>query len=185
MNKFTIPAILVVTVLVAGVFAFMPVEKASTVHTTLGTTTQSTTLIANQFSEFASAYTNSTAGPTATAGTSLAGNLTATCGEDFAGLVYWTVTNTTMLAAQATFSSTFTIVSDGIDDGAGDNDMQVVLSTNGTQTASGVVFIDGAAPRPNFIIGFDTLGTQDIGEMQITVQCINGGTPIAQRVAPE
>jgi len=33
MNKFTIPSILVATVLVAGMFAFMPVEQASTVHT--------------------------------------------------------------------------------------------------------------------------------------------------------
>jgi len=37
MNKLTIPAILVATVMVAGIFAFMPVEQASTVHTT-GTT---------------------------------------------------------------------------------------------------------------------------------------------------
>ena len=36
MNKLTIPAILVATVMVAGIFAFMPVEQASTVHTTLG-----------------------------------------------------------------------------------------------------------------------------------------------------
>jgi len=34
MNKLTIPAILAATVLVAGIFAFMPVEQASTVHTT-------------------------------------------------------------------------------------------------------------------------------------------------------
>ena len=34
MKKFAIPAILVATVMVAGVFAFMPVEQASTVHTT-------------------------------------------------------------------------------------------------------------------------------------------------------
>ena len=32
MNKLTIPTILVATVMVAGMFAFMPVEKASTVH---------------------------------------------------------------------------------------------------------------------------------------------------------
>ena len=32
MNKLTIPAILVATVMVAGIFAFMPVEQASTVH---------------------------------------------------------------------------------------------------------------------------------------------------------
>ena len=35
MNKLTMPAILVATVMVAGVFAFMPVEQASTVHTTI------------------------------------------------------------------------------------------------------------------------------------------------------
>ena len=32
MNKIAIPAILVATVMVAGMFAFMPVEQASTVH---------------------------------------------------------------------------------------------------------------------------------------------------------
>jgi len=34
MNKLTIPAILAATVMVAGIFAFMPVEQASTVHAT-------------------------------------------------------------------------------------------------------------------------------------------------------
>jgi len=33
-NKLAIPAILVATVMVAGMFAFMPVEDAATVHTT-------------------------------------------------------------------------------------------------------------------------------------------------------
>jgi len=33
MNKLTIPAILAATIMVAGIFAFMPVEQASTVHT--------------------------------------------------------------------------------------------------------------------------------------------------------
>jgi len=35
MNKLTIPTILVATVMVAGMFAFIPVEKATTVHTTI------------------------------------------------------------------------------------------------------------------------------------------------------
>ena len=35
MNKLVIPAILVATVMVAGIFAFMPVQQASTVHTTI------------------------------------------------------------------------------------------------------------------------------------------------------
>jgi len=44
MNKLTIPAILAATVLVAGIFAFMPVEQASTVHTTLATSADNTAL---------------------------------------------------------------------------------------------------------------------------------------------
>ena len=35
MNKIAIPALLVATVMVAGMFAFAPVEQASTVHTTI------------------------------------------------------------------------------------------------------------------------------------------------------
>ena len=35
MNKYVIPAILAATVLVAGMFALMPVQKASTVHTAI------------------------------------------------------------------------------------------------------------------------------------------------------
>jgi len=38
MNKLTIPSILVATVMVAGIFAFMPVEQASTVHDTIQAT---------------------------------------------------------------------------------------------------------------------------------------------------
>ena len=35
MNRLVIPSILAITVLVAGIFALMPVEKASTVHTSI------------------------------------------------------------------------------------------------------------------------------------------------------
>jgi len=44
LNKFLIPAALVATVIIAGIFAFMPVEKASTVHGTLATSTSITSL---------------------------------------------------------------------------------------------------------------------------------------------
>ena len=37
MNKYVIPAILGVVVLVAAAFAFAPVEKAATVHTSINT----------------------------------------------------------------------------------------------------------------------------------------------------
>ncbi len=44
MKKIAIPAILAATVLVAGMFALMPVQKASTVHTTILSSVKSTTL---------------------------------------------------------------------------------------------------------------------------------------------
>ena len=51
MNKFTIPAILAVIIFVAGIFAFVPIDEASTVHTTLqssaSATTQTSTLQGN------------------------------------------------------------------------------------------------------------------------------------------
>ena len=49
MNKLAIPAILVATVLVAGIFAFSPVEQASTVHTDIIAQTQSTVVSAGPF----------------------------------------------------------------------------------------------------------------------------------------
>lgn len=44
LNKILIPAALLATVIIAGIFAFMPVEKASTVHSTLATSSSITTL---------------------------------------------------------------------------------------------------------------------------------------------
>jgi len=40
MNKLAIPAILAIIVIIAGIFAFSPVEKAATVHTTIQNTQQ-------------------------------------------------------------------------------------------------------------------------------------------------
>lgn len=42
MNRLVIPSILAATVLVAGFVAFMPVEKASTVHTTIAANVEDT-----------------------------------------------------------------------------------------------------------------------------------------------
>jgi len=37
MNKAVIPTLLIATVMIAGIFAFSPIEEASTVHTTIAT----------------------------------------------------------------------------------------------------------------------------------------------------
>jgi len=44
LNKILIPIALLATVVIAGTFAFMPVEKASTVHSTLATSSSITSL---------------------------------------------------------------------------------------------------------------------------------------------
>lgn len=46
MNRILIPSILLVTVLVAGFFAFAPVEKVSTVHTTIADNIEKKTQVA-------------------------------------------------------------------------------------------------------------------------------------------
>ena len=51
LNKILIPAALLATVVIAGIFAFMPVEKASTVHGNLATSTSITTLSDSVVSE--------------------------------------------------------------------------------------------------------------------------------------
>lgn len=48
LNKFLIPAALIATVIIAGIFAFMPVEKASTVHGTLATASSLTSTTADE-----------------------------------------------------------------------------------------------------------------------------------------
>jgi len=40
MNKVVIPTLLIATVMIAGIFAFMPVNEASTVHTTIFASTR-------------------------------------------------------------------------------------------------------------------------------------------------
>jgi len=45
LNKIVIPAILSVIVLIAGIFAFMPIDKAATVHTTIQANTDQTQVV--------------------------------------------------------------------------------------------------------------------------------------------
>ena len=61
MNKLTIPAILAATVMVAGMFAFMPVEQASTVHTS-STTNLSTAAVVISSNTVDSSFTASNSG---------------------------------------------------------------------------------------------------------------------------
>jgi len=55
MNKITIPALLLGVVMIAGAFAFMPVQEASTVHTSAATLTQQSVKVSENSKAQASA----------------------------------------------------------------------------------------------------------------------------------
>ena len=149
MNKFVIPAILVSITLVAGIFAFMPVEKASTVHTTIQGT---------QLSEIDTVLD-----------LDLKTNATATCGAGNTGLVHFVITNDTILGTSTT---SVTVDTDG---GGGAAGIIIELSENAT-SVSGTIGLD-AGQTANF--GFDAGGTQSPGDAFITVICQTDGNAVA------
>ena len=55
MNKLAIPSLLLGVIMVAGAFAFMPVQEASTVHTTIQGTQQTTHAVTSLFTTAAAA----------------------------------------------------------------------------------------------------------------------------------
>ena len=165
-NKFTIPAILVVTVFVAGIFAFMPVEKASTVHTTLGTTTQSTNILNAQLNNIKS-----------TVQTNLQANATANCGTAGGGfLVYWTFTNVTL--ADLTTGGIATAL--GIQNSTGTgSDIAITLILANNTSVSGV---HGGLSGETIVFTGNSTGLksqqtfEDTGDLTITVVCRSGST---------
>ena len=166
MNKFTIPAILVVTVLVAGVFAFMPVEKASTVHTTLGSATQSTDIKNAQLNNVKTTFQ-----------TNMQNNASANCGTGGGGfLVFWTFTNG---SAFETFGDIRLNRALGIQNTTtGSSDIAIVL-----QNQTSISGVHGGLSGETIVFtGNSTAPTgggqtfEDTGDLTITVVCRSGST---------
>ena len=113
MMKIALPILLAGIVMIAGIFAFIPIDKATTVHTTIQST---------QLNNIDSTFD-----------TQLRTNATATCSTgDF--LVYWTFTNST---AGGTASSTSLNIDDGV--GNGQPDIAVTLTPLNQTSISGVI----------------------------------------------
>ena len=158
MIKIALPILLAGVVMIAGIFAFIPIDEATTVHTTLqsssAATTQTTTITDNisntQLNNVNSTYDDD-----------LSSNATATC---TAGtfLVYWTFSNSTIAAVHTTTSL-------NIDDGVGNDqpDIAVTLLLGNQTSVSGVT-----AGTANEVITFSG-GTsfEETGDLMITVHC--------------
>ena len=166
MNKFTIPAILVVTVLVAGIFAFMPVEKASTVHTTLGSSTQSTNILNAQLNNVKTTFQ-----------VNMDENATASCIGGGGFLVYWTFTNATRNIGGT--SDTGIVQGLGIHNKTGSSADIAIGLTNQT-SISGVY--GGLSGEIVIFTGNSSSGEggtqsfEDTGDLAITVVCQSGST---------
>ena len=138
--------------MIAGIFAFMPIDKATTVHTTIQSTVQGTQLN-NADSTF---------------DTDLATNATAGCGAgagDF--LVYWTFSNDTIAA---TNTLTKLLIDDLSSNGT---DITITLSLSNQTSVSGVL---GATSGETITLSGSPTGT-DTGEVALTVLCQSGSTP--------
>ena len=145
MMKIAIPVLLASIVMIAGIFAFMPVDKATTVHTTIQGT---------QLNNVASAFTDS-----------LILNATAKC-DAGSFLVYWTFTNATEPDTAAGIQAKLLI-----DDlSSGGTDITITLAVANQTSVSGVV--GGTAGETITFSGSPT-GT-NTGDLVVTVQCQSG-----------
>ena len=160
MMKIALPILLAGIVMIAGIFAFMPIDMASTVHTTLqsssAATTQTGTIQGSQFNNVNSTYD-----------TDLSSNATATCSSG-SFLVYWTFSNSTLADVHTTTQL-------NIDDGVGNDqpDISVILALGNQTSISGVT-----AGTANEVITFSG-GTsfEETGDVMLTVQCQSTATP--------
>ena len=155
MNKLVIPAILVSITLVAGVFAFMPVEKASTLHITIQ---------GSQLTEISSVID-----------TNLITNTTAGCGAT-AGLVFYTFTNSTLAGLPALSEGDLTSIVLDIDGVGGAAGITLNLGAANTTTVSGVIGVS-ANNVANF--GFASAALQDRGDVHATALCQVDGNAAA------
>ena len=157
LNRYLIPAILVAVVMVAGVFAFMPVEKASTVHGTLGTSAGQTTTNTNTDAEadgqdrtVSFFYNMSHAYPP--------GNTCAACGTGGANMTIILGTAGETLTGYATLTAipNRNITSEGASDALKQN-MNCGLQTTGQINAKIGLELNATGGSSNFTASFDPL----------------------------
>ena len=157
MMKIALPILLAGIVMIAGIFAFMPVDKATTVHTTIQGT---------QLNNVATA-----------AQTDLSLNMTATCDGTTDFLAYYTFTNDTFGIGTGTGITQLGISKDA----STTIDTAVTLVLGNTTSISGVVGGVASATITFFGNGSSAgnidSSHEDVGELIVTVVCQSGSSP--------
>ena len=151
MMKIALPILLAGIVMIAGIFAFMPVDKATTVHTTIQ---------GSQLNNVASNFQ-----------TDIGLNVTATCSGTTDFLVYYTFTNRTAASQVDTAITQLRI----------DNGTQpvhfVTLSIGNQTSISGVISGQNSATIEFSGNGTITSDSDDTGDLSVTLLCQSGSTP--------
>ena len=159
MMKIALPILLAGIIMIAGIFAFIPIDKATTVHTTIQ---------GSQLNNIQSTFQ-----------ADLSANATATCSSG-SFMVYYTFTNSSISSTTAELGSGTTAMS--IDDGVGNDfpDIAVTLALGNQTTVSGVI---GAAADETITFAGNstgatsgTLSFEDTGDLAITVVCQSTAT---------
>ena len=162
MMKIALPILLAGIVMIAGIYAFMPIDKATTVHTTIQGT---------QLNNVATA-----------AQTDLSLNMTATCdgGTDF--LVYYTFTNETNYGAG--LGGTLVTQLGISKDASTSIDTAVIISVGGGNSTSVSGVVGGTASATVTFFGngsmadvTDDSSQEDVGSLIVTVVCQSGSSP--------
>ena len=173
MNKLTIPTILVATVMVAGIFAFMPVEQASTVHTTIQdtqltfktTTDTQATVTAGQIItiDLDAPFTLVSLSVSCTQGVSA----TACAGDEDMDLVSYTV--------DGSQANTLTITA--VTGAGGPGTSTVVIGSSGALAGAGITAADNIT-----ILMANDIASAGTGDFDITVSVtvlVEGDTTVA------
>ena len=163
MMKIALPVLLAGIIMIAGIFAFIPIDKATTVHTTIQGT---------QLNNVASNFN-----------LDLKTNSTATCSGSADFLVYYIFTNASFFGEfPGEGASTLTRL--GIDDptdGSTSTDIIVTLILGNTTSVSGI--IGGSSGETITFFGNSTGMTsgeslfEDVGDLALTVVCQSGQEP--------
>ena len=160
MMKIALPVLLVGVVMIAGIFAFMPIDKATTVHTTIQGTQLNNVAYELQ--------------------TDIGLNVTATCSGTTDFLVYYTYTNTSAFIGSLVSDSngvTQIRIQNSTDTNA-ENPITFVGLQLGNQTTVTGVFGGTNSQTIQFSgNGSSTSDSDDTGDLAVTVVCQSGSTP--------
>jgi len=171
MNKIALPALLAATIMVAGAFAFMPVEQASTVHTSSSITIANDAITEAKIADDAIDTEHITAAFT----TELQSvQIVATSTSDFSGTITCTATGASFLVH---YNISAMADNEVITIGGTATAVDLVFTEDFTDTTTGAAFLSGTVGGTTAeTVTFDSSATT--ANIQATIETATGATGV-------